>query len=202
VSAIVHFSRLTHRALIVDGRTLVELSACEEKNSLVRIHLLYKKAAFNYPKFFKMDPLCKAGMLCLLPFAEYLNTHPQASEGGLLFFTDTGCRLTDEEHIRLMNSSSASPAVFVYTLPNIILGEWSIFSRWVGYGQCFLMPAFNALYVAQRMAAFKADFPRAPLVAGWCSVNDDFFEGILLICHDSKASETELAKQISHIYHL
>lgn len=202
VNGFVHYSRLKYNMFIVDGLLISKLSEEEAKTTSERLNLFYKKAGFKYPKFFKMDPLCKAGMLCLMPFADYLHAHPKGSEGGLLVFTDSGCRMADEEHLRLMRESATSPAVFVYTLPNIVLGEWSIFSRWVGYGQCFLINAFKTSYLAERISAFKADFPGAPVLAGWLSVSEDSLEGMLFICSEGMQTEQEIAKQISDIYHL
>lgn len=202
MAGIIHYSRLRNDTLIADGVIIAGLDKSEAKTTEERLNLFYKKAGFNYLKFFKMDPFCKAGMLCLLPFAEYLHSHPRASEGGLLLFTDSGCSMADEEHIRLVTEAAASPAVFVYTLPNIVLGEWSIFSRWVGYGQCFMLSQFKATYLAERIAAFKSDFPQAPVVASWLSVNDDCLDGILFICHEGVTSEQKISMKISEVYYL
>lgn len=177
------WSRLTNDAFRANGITLVQRA---ESESAINVHehlnSFFKAAGFSYSKFFKMDPLCKAGCLCLMPFVNYMHTHARAADGGFLLFTNSGCLMADEDHLRLMQQKAPSPAVFVYTLPNIILGEWSILSGWKGFGQCYVLADFNAAYISQRIKAFEEDFPQTPVVAAWLSVTRHHLDGILFIC--------------------
>ena len=78
-------------------------------------------------KFYKMDDLCKLGYLAsawLLDGIEY-----GEEECGIVMSGKYGCLDTDIRHqqiIDLEGDSSASPAVFVYTLPNVVAAEISI----------------------------------------------------------------------------
>ena len=53
------------------------------------------------------------------------------------------CLETDIEHQEEVNKQKASPAVFVYTLPNIVIGEISIRNKWFGESAFFLMKIWH-----------------------------------------------------------
>lgn len=90
----------------------------------------YKNQRLDYPRFYKMNNLSKLGFLA----AEYLLSNfvepPLGQTSGEL----TGIILanhyssldTDLKHQHFIQQGIASPAVFVYTLPNILIGELCI----------------------------------------------------------------------------
>lgn len=75
-------------------------------------------------KFYKMDDLCKLGYVA----AEYLLKDKTFAplEMGMLLANATSSLHTDIRHQQLIDQDgdrAASPAVFVYTLPNVVSGE-------------------------------------------------------------------------------
>ena len=83
---------------------------------------IYKKQDLKYPKFFKMDNLSKLGYLAveILTGGEIQN-----KETALVFANAASSLDTDRSYAKTMGEFP-SPALFVYTLPNIMLGEISI----------------------------------------------------------------------------
>ena len=87
----------------------------------------FKSRGESNMKFYKMDDLCKLGYLAsawLLDGIEY-----GEEECGIVMSGKYGCLDTDIRHQQIIDSegdSSASPAVFVYTLPNVVAAEISI----------------------------------------------------------------------------
>lgn len=87
----------------------------------------FKSSGESNMKFYKMDDLCKLGYLAsawLLDGIEY-----GEEECGIVMSGKYGCLDTDIRHQQIIDSegdSSASPAVFVYTLPNVVAAEISI----------------------------------------------------------------------------
>lgn len=87
----------------------------------------FKSLGETNMKFYKMDDLCKLGYLAsawLLDGIEY-----GEEECGIVMSGKYGCLDTDIRHQQIIDSegdSSASPAVFVYTLPNVVAAEISI----------------------------------------------------------------------------
>ena len=87
----------------------------------------FKSRGESNMKFYKMDDLCKLGYLAsawLLDGIEY-----GEEECGIVMSGKYGCLDTDIRHQQIIDSegdSSASPAVFVYTLPIVVAAEISI----------------------------------------------------------------------------
>ncbi|MDR5590336.1 3-oxoacyl-ACP synthase [Christiangramia sp. SM2212] len=83
---------------------------------------IYKDQELKYPKFFKMDALSKLGYLGV----EILTSgNIQDKETALVFANSASSLETDSAYADSMKEFP-SPSLFVYTLPNIMLGEISI----------------------------------------------------------------------------
>jgi len=110
---------------------------------------LYQQSDISYPKFFKMDILSRVAFLAaewVLPAALTIDRNTVAT----VLSTASGClevdRKFEESRQRL-----ASPALFVYTLPNIMLGEIDIRHGFKGEQMCTISdtadPAWFGFYV-------------------------------------------------------
>lgn len=88
---------------------------------------LYREFAGDYPKFFKMDSLCKLGFVA----AEILMKDVPAKEkenAAIILFNRNGSLITDRNYTKTIKDDNyfPSPALFVYTLANIVTGEIAI----------------------------------------------------------------------------
>lgn len=113
---------------------------------------LYDVLDCSYPKFFKMDELSKLGFLSaellLSDVAESQNW--EGSEVALAVGNKSGSMLSDIKHQHSINDREnyfPSPAVFVYTLSNIMLGEICIRHKILGENSCFLMEEYDAGFI-------------------------------------------------------
>lgn len=176
-----HWSLLKNGKLWSEGRLLASVPVVQSA-SVEGLHEMYREAGFSYPKFFKMDAFCKAGLLTVLPWWDALRSHPRAVQGSLILFSDSGCHIIDEEHIKCMKNGNPSPAVFVYTLPNILIGEWSILSGWKGFGSCFLMPSCDLPQIVKVIEVCVHAQKETPLLWGWCSVRPDHISAAAFFC--------------------
>jgi 3-oxoacyl-(acyl-carrier-protein) synthase len=91
----------------------------------------YRNLNSAYPKFFKMDNLSKLGFVAV----EYLLKEIHLSEKylpeeiGIVLQNSSSSLETDEKHQESISDRQnyfPSPSVFVYTLPNIMVGEIAI----------------------------------------------------------------------------
>ena len=82
---------------------------------------LYRSRVGDYPKFFKMDTACKLGFLLAEELADEPRFEPREDRAVLMFSTH-GC-LCNDRHYEETVQDFPSPALFVYTLPNIITLE-------------------------------------------------------------------------------
>lgn len=102
---------------------------------------LYRHLSIQYPKFFKMDELCQLGFLG----THLLTRHIENWDGdkvAIVLGNKSSSLSSDKRHYQSIADRSnyfPSPAVFVYTLPNIMLGEMCIRHKITGENTCFMM---------------------------------------------------------------
>ena len=110
----------------------------------VFIKAVYKKFSKPYPKFYKMDSLSKLSYIT----AEILLEDKQLIDNTALIFSNKSSSLeTDKLHQEAIDNRDnyyPSPAVFVYTLPNICMGEICIRHKLHTENSFFIFEAFNA----------------------------------------------------------
>jgi len=108
---------------------------------------IYKEQEFAYPKFYKMDVLSQAGFLTseLIKRANPgLITDYNDDEVAMLFANRSSSAETDLKFIHSYQHNGApSPSLFVYTLPNIVMGEIAILNKWYGENLFAVLPGFN-----------------------------------------------------------
>lgn len=111
----------------------------------IPFNAIYKQLGISYPKFHKMDNLSKLGFLGV----EILKMKIDLKEYGedrisQLFQNSYSSLDTDIIHQEAINGNKmASPAVFVYTLPNIVMGEIAIRNKLFGENLFILADDFS-----------------------------------------------------------
>jgi hypothetical protein len=123
---------------------------------------IYKAQEFAYPKFYKMDALSQAGFLA----SELLKrAYPKIAMGyqddeiAMVFANQSSSADTDLRFQRSYQQNGApSPSLFVYTLPNVVLGEIAILNKWYGENMFAVLPKFAP--------DFFVDYSRILMVAG------------------------------------
>ncbi|MBK8341147.1 MAG: hypothetical protein IPK99_14640 [Flavobacteriales bacterium] len=134
---VIAHSRLKGGVLSADDRELLRAQGSMENV----FRECYKELAMDYPKFHKMDAPSKLAVLVTEPLLQRARQEGADLENrmGLIGMSHCGSTVTDEEHWAVRTETGlASPAVFVYTLPNIGLGEITIRHRIFGSSLCLL----------------------------------------------------------------
>lgn len=107
---------------------------------------VYRALGLTYPKFFKMDLLSKwawLGAEVLLKTADGMRYDGLDKEKiAVTLASRNGCLSVDKRYKESMQTI-ASPALFVYTLPNIMLGEICIRHGFKGEQLCLMQDSFN-----------------------------------------------------------
>lgn len=116
---------------ILDGNTI----------STLPLNELYRQFVGDYPKFFKMDSLCKLGFLASDLLLGSLSAE-QKENASIILFNKNGSLITDRNYQQTISDSSyfPSPALFVYTLANIITGEIAIRHKIYGETSFYILP--------------------------------------------------------------
>lgn len=152
----------------------------------------YKHAETDYAKFFKMDNLSK---LSFLASDLLLNNGNDNSNTALLFANASSSLDTDvkyNESIIDAENYFPSPAVFVYTLPNICMGEISIRYKLFTENSFFVFEGFNSdffvNYATSLLETAKAD----KVLCGWVEYfKDDYKAFMYLVSKEGTTEHTE-----------
>ena len=130
---------------------------------------LYRTNIGDYPKFFKMDPLSRLGFVAS---EMLLKQCPKANYGVLLF--NRSSSMADDTAFQSTIQDPAnwfpSPALFVYTLPNIVTGEIAIRNHFQTESNFMVLDAPRADIMAEQIAIAAQHEPQ---IAGWCDVDAD-----------------------------
>lgn len=112
-------------------------SICKDINLSLR--KMYYNLELDYPKFFKMDNLCKLGVIGTeLLYRKNKDLFNRKDRVGIILQNKSSSLDSDIKHQEGIENNTISPAVFVYTLPNIIIGEISIKHKWQSEGVFFV----------------------------------------------------------------
>jgi len=124
----------------------------------------YQDLDLAYPKFFKMDKLSKLAFLA----ASRLLT-PE-SNTALVFANRSSSLDTDLAYQQTIRDKAAwypSPAVFVYTLPNICLGEISIKYKLYSENSFFVFENFPAAFFPAYAGLLISTGKAEEVLCGW-----------------------------------
>jgi len=141
---------------------------------------LYVFAGLNYPRFYKMDDLCKLGWL--------------ASEILLLGNLQPGKFLPEETGLVLANANSSldtdlkywdtvkeepSPSLFVYTLPNVLQGEICIRNNFKGESAFFVFEEFNSSFMEKYVTSLLDNNRLSVCIMGWVELVRERYKAVL-----------------------
>jgi hypothetical protein len=134
---------------------------------------LYKKLEINYPKFYKMDNLSKLTFLAGELLIRRSNTEIHLPENTALIFANSASTLDTDKNFIATLESIPSPAVFVYTLPNIALGELCIRHGWKGETMFLIQENFNPRQLIEQATLTFAAGNISSCILGWSDYHSD-----------------------------
>ena len=160
-----HHVRITPDSVTIDGKPLT----CEGHGKEL-LTALYKQYVGDYPKFYKMDMLCRLGFI-----ASDLLEKSDADTAVVLFNHSSSIH-ADRAYLETISEGEdyfPSPSLFVYTLPNIVAGEIAIRHHYHGETSFYILPEHDELLMRQIQAATFADPAIDNMITGWLDYEDD-----------------------------
>ena len=148
------------------------------------IKLAYGHFETTYPKFFKMDNLSKLAFLTADLILKTVKTPEQGSNIALVFSNKASSLDTDRMHQKTIADKAQfypSPAVFVYTLPNICLGEISIRHSLYSENNFFIFDRFNPKHLVDYSAILLDENKAESVLCGWVNYDNNDYESILFL---------------------
>jgi len=149
------------------------------------IKAAYKKFETNYPKFFKMDALSKLAFLAadVLLKDENLNLDEE-NDIAIVFSNKASSLDTDRKHQKSIDNKEdyyPSPAIFVYTLPNICIGEISIKYKLFSENSFFIFDNFNAQHLLDYSNSLLSTHKTEKVLCGWVELDGNDYEAYLYL---------------------
>ncbi len=149
----------------------------------------YKKLELKYPKYHKMDSLCKLG---ILGSSVLLKDQNFDADMALVFSNSSSSHDIDLKHKQSLEHI-VSPAVFVYTLPNIVLGEISIKYKLQSENVFFVEDKFNSELILDYSETLLNLGKASNVVCGWLELKNDQYD--VFLCLVSKNGEIPFTKE-------
>jgi hypothetical protein len=163
---------------------------------------LYRHEAIAYPKFHKMDHLCKLGILAteiLLKGSDHEQKYRE-DETGIVLSNANASLDVDLRYAGTMKTG-ASPALFVYTLPNIVIGEISIRHRFKGENAFFVFKHFHGNFIAGYVNGLFDNELIQCCICGWLDFLGEDYRAMLMLVETAR-SGTAIPFTVDNIYQL
>jgi 3-oxoacyl-(acyl-carrier-protein) synthase len=180
---ITSYCRIKNESIVVNGK---ELPITKQNSPAFFMAEAYKHLGLNYPKFHKMDALCKLGLLATEAALQNTNflTKNSPENIGILLANNSSSLDTDRHHQQSINDKNSylpSPSVFVYTLPNIVIGELAIKHKITGENAFFVSNGFDAnILLTQNQVLLKQNQVSA-VISGWVDYDNGHMDALIYL---------------------
>jgi len=181
LNIITSYARIKDHRIVVNGTEVFKGPAGADLQLFVQE--AYKQLALSYPKFHKMDLLCKLGMLCAEPVMKAA-AHLDPAKTAIVLSNNASSLETDRQHQRSIADKEhylPSPAVFVYTLPNIVIGELAIRYKATGENAFFVTERFDAELLASYADILLGPDATDGVVCGWVNVDGEAADALIYL---------------------
>jgi len=153
---------------------------------------MYYKLVLDYPKFFKMDNLCKLGVIGTeLLCRKNKDLFIRKDRVGIILQNKSGSLDSDIIHQQGITNNTVSPAVFVYTLSNIVIGEISIKHKWQSEGVFFIDENLDTKLLSQYSNILLKEGRTDLNLIGWVDVMKNQYS-LKLCVVDTEINDAEL----------
>jgi hypothetical protein len=161
-----------------------------------------KSLSIAYPKFYKMDTLSKLGFLAaeILVKDVRLMERYTGQQVAVVLSNSYSSLDTDLRYFESMKTI-ASPALFVYTLSNIVAGEICIRHGIKGENAFFVLPSFDPSRLREYADMVMASKKTEACIAGWVDVLGDQHDVFLYLLEKTNNGGLEhTAGQLRKLY--
>ena len=180
---ITSYAHIKHHQVAING----EITFLSETTHSLSEFLseAYKSMGISYPKFHKMDAQCKLGLLCTefaLQNSSFL-TNASLDKTAIILSNSASSLETDRQYQASISDKSnyfPSPTVFVYTLPNIVIGEIAIKHKLTGENAFFVAEKMDAQLLVNYAEILLDQYAEAAII-GWVEVDGDHYEAFIFL---------------------
>jgi len=169
-----------------DGLWINGLAVPMESHGPALLTEIYKKNLADQSRFFKMDLYSRLAYVGTgLLAKDALNGYDPA-DLAIFIFTQNGSVLADRKHLSSFSNPEEfypSPAVFINTLPNVVLGEIAVKNNIKGETTLVLLPSRDEATMNTVIQASVAATRPSAVIYGWvdCDAEDSFIADLKLM---------------------
>ena len=175
-----HYIEITPASVVLDGQPVV-VSETGDK-MLVE---LYRRYAGDYPKFFKMDTLCRLGFVAAEILLKEQTTKSDLHKPTAIILANRSASIkNDKDYLATISDGNyyPSPSLFVYTLPNIVTGEIAIRHHIQGETAFYILDNLEQLELIVQSTITNDQSP-ITVLCGWleCPAPNEFYAKLQII---------------------
>ncbi len=156
------------------------------------IKSFFKQEGIVYPKFYKMDNLSKLGFLSaeMVLGTSVTNYNNQALSGVVLANSSASLDtdILHQESIKDRSRYFPSPSVFVYTLPNIVIGEICIRHKMKGENVFLISETFETEILVNYVNELIQNKRIPNCLCGWVELMGDKYEALMCMVGQETSS--------------
>jgi hypothetical protein len=151
----------------------------------------YLRFDCQYPKFYKMDPLSRLGWIATeILLGPGWDTTIYRPQDIAIVLSNANSSLDTDRRYNETIRDIPSPSVFVYTLPNIVIGEISIRHGIKGESAFFLSPSFDPVLLANYTRLLLRQGIANAAIVGWVDLLGDDYKAALFLIERTQGPDT------------
>ena len=134
---------------------------------------IYKTCLDDNPKFYKMDLFSRVAYLAS---AMLLREEKEVEEMPFILFNRSSSVLADRHHLRSCNGPEGffpSPSVFVYTLPNVVMGDLAVHYGLKGETTLLILPEKDEALMERITGSVFTQTGARMMLTGWADAADE-----------------------------
>jgi hypothetical protein len=185
-----HICHISQQTISLDGEVVFYLENQDKSTDF--LNESYRFLQIDYPKFFKMDLLGKLAFIATELICKSLNTKEiHKNSVGIVLGNRSSSVVADLTHQRSIQDKDAhfpSPAVFVYTLPNIMMGEMCIRHGFSNENTLFISDEFDPQTLEKYINHLFNERIIEHCLGGWVEANPEHQEAFIYFAGKSQAA--------------
>ncbi|TDQ28857.1 3-oxoacyl-ACP synthase [Tenacibaculum caenipelagi] len=195
------YCAITNTKMVCNDEVLCEENELDYKSFLKSIYKNYCEV--SYPKFFKMDEASKLAFLTAEVLLKNTSMTENEKEDLAIILSNKSASLnTDRDYqnsIQDKNNFYPSPAIFVYTLPNIGIGEICIRHKSYGENAFYITEKFDANLLSTYAQTLLNTNKTNNVLCGWVEVEKGKCSSFFYLLSNTEG-ELYSEKNINEIY--
>ena len=182
--------KITYYSIIRQNKVFINDKLDFAQNNNIKfpdfIRSVYRNYKIGYPKFFKMDNLSKLGFITseLVLMQQNVLSKYKEKDTGVIIANSASSIDSDTEYYNTIKDKSdyfPSPSVFVYTLPNILIGEICIRNKIKGESSFFIFEKFDADFIYNYINVLFSTSKIEACLSGWVDYEENVYDSFLFL---------------------